>query len=95
MMKLSRYAQNGTEYHEAFHWIFELIIDPRESDKIRNIVRKKYGITDKREIAEWLADTYMYYVRDVYVPKGTLIQKAFAKIKQWVTTFKHIFTGEY
>lgn len=95
MMKLSRYAQNGTEYHEAFHWIFELIIDPRESDKIRNIVRKKYGITDEREIAEWLADTYMYYVRDVYVPKGTLLQKAFAKIRQWVTTFKRIFTGEY
>ena len=95
MMKLSRYAQNGTEYHEAFHWVFELTIDPRESDKIRNIVRKKYGITDEQEIAEWLADAYMHYVRKIYTPKGNLLQKAFDKIKQWVTTFWNMFTGEY
>ena len=95
MMKLSHYAQNGTEYHESFHWIFELIIDPKDSNRIRKIVRKKYGLTNRREIAEWLADAYMYYVRDIYVPKGTLLQKAFAKIRSWITTFKSIFTGEY
>lgn len=95
MMKLSRYAQNGTEYHEAFHWAFELIIDPRESNKIRNIVRKKYGITDEREIAEWLADAYMHYVRKIYTPKGNLLQRAFDKIRQWGITFWHMFTGEY
>lgn len=95
MMKLSRYAQNGTEYHEAFHWAFELIIDPHEANGIRNIVRKKYGITDEREIAEWLADAYMHYVRKIYTPKGNLIQKAFDKIRQWGITFWHIFTGEY
>ena len=95
MMKLSNYAQNGTEYHEAFHWAFELIMDPRESKKVRDVVRKKYGIIDERQIAEWLADAYMYYVKDIYVPKGTLLQKAFAKIKQWAITFKHMFTGQY
>ena len=95
MMKLSRYAQNGTEYHEAFHWIFELIIDPKDSNRIRNIVRKKYGITDDRQIAEWLADTYMHYVRKIYIPNGNLLQKAFAKIRQWAITFERVFTGEY
>jgi hypothetical protein len=37
----------------------------------------------------------MYYVREIYVPKGTLLQKAFAKIKQWAITFKSMFTGQY
>lgn len=95
LMKLSNYAENGTEYHEAFHWAFELIIDPKTADKIRDIVREKYGITDYRAIAEWLADTYMQYVKDVYTPKGTLLQKAFNKIKQWAITFKHMFIGDY
>jgi hypothetical protein len=72
-----------------------LIIDPRDSNKIRKLVQKKYGIVGDREIAEWLADTYMYYVRDIYVPKGNLLQKAFAKIKQWAITFKSIFTGQH
>ena len=94
MMKLSRYAQNGTEYHEAFHWAFELIIDPRDSNKIRRIVRNKYGIKGERQIAEWLADAYMQYVREIYVPKGNLIQKAFGKIKQWAITFRHMFNSD-
>ena len=95
MMKLSRYAENGTEYHEAFHWAFELIIDPKESDKIRKIVRKKYGITDQREIAEWLADAYMQHVRSIYTPNANFLRKAFNKIKQWAITFSHIFTDDY
>lgn len=95
LMKLSRYAQNGTEYHETFHWAFELIIDPRDSERIRSIVRKKYGITDEREIAEWLADTYMTYINTIYTPKGNILQQAFDKIKQWGITFAHMFTGEY
>jgi hypothetical protein len=95
MMKLSRYAQNGTEYHEAFHWAFELIMDPKDSNKIRDIVRKKYGIAGEREIAEWMADTYMYYIRRIYTPNGSLLQKAFNKINQWSITFSHIFRGDY
>lgn len=95
MMKLSHYAENGTEYHESFHWVFELIIDPRDADKIRRIVRKKHGKTDSREIAEWLADAYMRYVRRIYTPKANVLQKAFNKIKQWAITFAHMFTGEY
>lgn len=95
MMKLCRYAQNGTEYHEAFHWAFELIMDPNESNRVRRIVRKQYGITDERAIAEWLADAYMQYVRKIYVPKGNIIQKAFAKIRQWAITLGHIFTSDY
>jgi len=95
MMKLSNYAQNGTEYHEAFHWAFELIIDPKESNRIRALVRKNYGVVGDREIAEWLADAYMHYVRKIYTPKGNLIQKAFDKIRQWAITFKNMFTGDY
>ena len=95
MMKLSKYAQNGTEYHEAFHWAFELIMDPKDSNKIRDIVRKKYGIVGEREIAEWMADTYMYYIRRIYTPSGSLLQKAFDKINQWAITFSHIFKGDY
>lgn len=95
MMKLSRYAQNGTEYHEAFHWAFELIIDPKDSEKIRKAVRKKYGIVGERQVAEWLADAYMHYVRNIYTPNGNIIQNAFNKIKQWGITIAHIFTGEY
>ena len=95
MMKLSRYAENGTEYHEAFHWAFELIMDPSDSRRIRNFVRKKYNLSDEREIAEWLAEAYTRYVGNIYTPKSTLLQKAFNKIKQWGITFASMFTGDY
>jgi hypothetical protein len=95
MMKLSRYAESGVEYHEAFHWAFELIMDPKDSNKIRNLVRKKYKLTGDREVAEWLADAYMRYIKEIYTPKETLLQKALHKIKQWAITYAHIFTGEY
>lgn len=95
MMKLSHYAQNGTEYHEAFHWAFELIIDPKTSNRVRAAVRKRHGIRGEREIAEWLADAYMHYVRNIYTPNGNIIQRAFGKIKQWAITFSHMFTCEY
>ena len=95
MMRLCNYAENGTEYHETFHWVFELIMDPRESSQIRKLVHKKYGITGEREVAEWLADAYMHYVRRVYTPKGNLLQRAFDKIEQWAITFYHIFKDDY
>lgn len=95
MMRLSKYAENGTEYHETFHWAFELIIDPRDARRIRALVRKKYGIRDEREIAEWLADTYTTYINTIYTPKGNILQQALNKIKQWGITFAHIFTGDY
>jgi len=72
-----------------------LIIDPKASNRVRAAVRKRYGIRGEREIAEWLADAYMHYVRNIYTPNGNIIQRAFGKIKQWAITFRHMFTCEY
>ena len=39
---LSRYARSGTEYHEAFHRIFELVLDKKDRQKYQTIFLKQH-----------------------------------------------------
>lgn len=65
MIKLSRLAPKGTEYHEAFHFILELLVDEKDRQKAYARYRKKYGKdkTDK-EIAEFAADEFQWFMQN-------------------------------
>jgi len=43
MIKLSKKARRGTEYHEAFHRVLELLISDKQREKAYREYRKKYG----------------------------------------------------
>ena len=61
-LTLSKQNVPGTEYHEAFHRVLELLVDPETRQKIYDRYKKQHGNKlSEREIAEELADLYMQY----------------------------------
>ena len=62
MIKLSRMAKRGTEYHEAFHRVLELLVDEKTRNKAYKKYRAKFGknLTDI-EIAERAADEFWWF----------------------------------
>lgn len=91
---LSSYAYNGVEYHEAFHRIFELLMDERDRDRLYRILAKRLGLElyDANgneivgsfvQVAEYAADQYMdfmrYQIKDVHIPFVTKLLNAIAR----------------
>lgn len=98
---LSTYAFAGVEYHEAFHRIFELLVDEHKRDVIYDKIAKRIGVSlynedgsenveAFREVAEYLADTYMDYMQnrwnDVKIP---ILTKIYNTIYHWVQMLFH------
>lgn len=85
-MALSRYAPEESGWHEAFHRVLELLLTQNERDVFYNAYSEKFGVTDKRDIAEGLADMYVDFMSKVGMPKGG----TFNKIKRF---FKVVCAG--
>lgn len=92
---LSSYASPRTEYHEAFHRIFETLVPEVTRDKIYKRIAERLGVSlynedgteNKqafREVAEYVADKYMNFMHyrfdDVKIP---YLSKWFNKVHDW------------
>lgn len=58
---LSKYAENGVEFHEAFHGVVEILLPDKLRKKLYEHYKDHYlngAITDRTIIAEGLADLY-------------------------------------
>lgn len=93
-IQLSRQAEEGTEYHEAFHRILEIVCPKRLRQMVYNAYRsKKPGAKTKteKEISELLADDFMYYAMNrptFKLPHS--VSEAFSMIKDYVAFVKSI-----
>lgn len=86
---LSDMAPEGTEYHEAFHRVLELLVGDEKRKAIYNQYRKAKKLgkeTKDREIAEMIADEFMYYANN---QKDLNLKRLFAPT-QWKDLFKDI-----
>ena len=107
---LSYGAENGVQYHEAFHRIVELAMPKDERDKLYNLYKNKYADGQKlsqRDIAEGLADMYFDYSKHVWHPKNKIFAKLFSRIYNYINallttksfkfaaTFTRIDYGKY
>lgn len=109
LIKLSKLAQRGTGYHEAFHLVFNCILDKDEKrellDEYRKIHKDAY---DDVELEEYMADDFADYVLTKEEPKslGKKIVNWFKKLYNIVFGYsintpvfdavaKKIYTGEY
>lgn len=107
---LSYGAENGVQYHEAFHRIVELAMPKDERDKLYNLYKNKYANGQKlsqRDIAEGLADMYFDYSKHVWHPKNKIFAKLFSRIYNYINallttksfkfaaTFTRIDYGKY
>lgn len=98
---LSYGAENGIQYHEAFHRVVELLMPTKERELLYNIYKNKYAknksITD-RQVAEGLADMYFHYSKHVWHPKLKIFDKVFGWVYNYINallttkSFKYAIT---
>lgn len=101
MIRLSKYARRGTEYHEVFHIVVELLL----TDKERNAVYKAYakakhikfpqdGKLDTNTwkiITEGLADEFMLYMMDRPTIKLTWnLKNLWRSAINWMNFYRNI-----
>ena len=94
---LSSQAVHGTEYHEAFHRIVELLLPSKVRDKIYKLYVQQHPqlalSSNTADIAEHMAESFRIWMTE-YKPdtfKFTWnIVKLFKQVKQWVNAIKRI-----
>lgn len=91
---LSKKADAGVEYHEAFHRVVELLLSEKQRAKVyaafRNAKKGRSKLTDK-QIAEALADNFMYFMMNKPTFKFTFnLKKMFGQISDWVKMLNSI-----
>jgi len=93
-------AFTGVDYHEAFHRIFELFVNPQVRDKIYDNVAKRIGVdlsksskendyTPHRLVAEYCADKYMDYKLGEFDTGIKLLDRVLNYIRDIVNILAH------
>ncbi len=62
VITLSDIAAKGTTYHEAFHTVFNLLLDNDERQALYNEARKLYGEKDNLSLEEDMAEGFREYI---------------------------------
>lgn len=62
VITLSDIAAEGTTYHEAFHAVFNLLLDQNERQALYNEAKKLYGEKDNLSLEEDMAEGFREYV---------------------------------
>lgn len=105
MIRLSHYARRGTEYHEAFHRVVEILLNDKQRDKVYEAYAKAKHIklhdkngkiitANMKTVTEGLADEFMLYMTDRPTVKLTWnLKQLWTSIKNWVSFYRNI--GSY
>lgn len=102
-IRLSSLAENGVEYHEAFHRIFELIIPQHLRDSIYEKVAADNDIdlqndpdyTNHRKVAELMADWYWdYQVGRFHVDSYNIFAKAWNRMRDFALRFTNRYRND-
>lgn len=59
---LSEKMEKGTEYHEAFHRVSLALLSPEQREAIYKDAEKRYGISDRTQLEETLAEEFREYM---------------------------------
>lgn len=57
---LSKNADKGTEYHEAFHAVYRLLLDSDQKRAVTGIAKSKYGVPSAKQLNELRAQSTAY-----------------------------------
>lgn len=98
---VSKFARRGTEYHESFHKVCEILL----SDKKRDLVYKAYAkakhiklyddnnkliVSNLKLVTEGLADEFMMWAMDRPTIKLSSIKEFLNSVKAWKDFYKNI-----
>lgn len=94
MVKVSDIGVIGVEYHEAFHAVMDMYLDPKRKAKILAEAEAKYGKLGPIELEEKLAEAFREYVLSdgKTMSEKTAISRFFAELAALV---KAMFNGQY
>lgn len=90
-IRIATSAENGVEYHEAFHRVVELLMPDKQREKLYTWYRKKYGKNKElkdRDVAEGLADMFYDYGRNAWHTSNGIL-KYLAKVYNYINAFIH------
>lgn len=107
VITLSDIAAKGTTYHEAFHAVFNLLLDNNERQALYDEARKLYGEKDNLSLEEDMAEGFREYVmtrQNRGLGKRILdfFKELFAKVTNWnnfrpslIDYYRRINEGKY
>ena len=107
IVKLSDIAAEGTTYHEAFHVVFNLLLDKKERQSLYNEAKKLYGEKDDLSLEEDMAEGFREYVmtrqsRSLGKKILDFFKELFTKVTHWnsfrpslISYYRRINEGKY
>lgn len=107
VITLSDIAAEGTAYHEAFHAVFNLLLDNNERQALYDEARKLYGEKDNLSLEEDMAEGFREYVmtrQNRGLGKRILdfFKELFVKVTNWnnfrpslIDYYRRINEGKY
>ena len=107
IITLSDIAAEGTTYHEAFHAVFNLLLDSNEKQALLAEARKMYGDKSDLDLEEDMAEGFREYVmnrenRGIGRKILDFFKDLFAKVTNWnnmrphlIDYYRNINEGKY
>lgn len=107
VITLSDIAAEGTTYHEAFHAVFNLLLDSNEKQALLAEARKMYGDKSDLDLEEDMAEGFREYVmnrenRGIGRKILDFFKELFAKVTNWkylkpslINYYRMINEGKY
>lgn len=107
VITLSDIAAEGTTYHEAFHAVFNLLLDQSERQALYDEARRIYGEKDNLSLEEDMAEGFREYVmtrqnRGLGRRILDFFKELFAKVTHWkgfqpylISYYQRINEGKY
>ena len=82
VIEIQNNAPMGTVYHEAFHYVLDMILDADERENIISIAKQEYGISDNLAAEERLANDFRRFCIDENA-EGII-----GRLKRWFRSIK-------
>ena len=64
VIEIQRGAPMGTVYHEAFHYVMDMVLDQEERNQLLETAKQEYGLDDNWAAEERLANDFRRYAMD-------------------------------
>lgn len=95
IITLSDIAAEGTTYHEAFHAVYQLLLDNKERESLLAEARQLYGNKSDAELEEDMAEGFREYVmsrdnRGLGKKILDFFKDLFAKVTNWNSMKPHL-----
>ena len=82
VIEIQNNAPMGTVYHEAFHYVLDMVLDADERENIISIAKQEYGISDNLAAEERLASDFRRFCIDENA-EGII-----GRLKRWFRSIK-------